>query len=181
MKLRSSVLLLGSLFSGASFANVEAQITDIVTTWFDVEVKKVKSLAVRATFDCEFYTGTPTISTADGSSSFGDHYFLHKGERVEALTLPSTTQSLPEISLCIKQDFKVTNIEEAEILLEALSDIFFTMGSSFREVEPHVVKKETHWELINDKFFDDFSGFTIKTTPDGSIQSLTYSLQLKGE
>lgn len=181
MKLSSSVLLFSSVFSTGALASVESQITDIVTTWFDVEVKKVKSLAVRATFDCNFYTGTPTINTTDGSSSFGDHYFLHRDGQVEAIDIPSTNQPLPEITHCIKKDFIVSNTEEAEILLEALGDIFFAMGSSFNEVEPHVVKKQTHWELINDKFFEDYSGFVVKTTPEGNIKSVSYSLQLKGE
>ncbi|MFM2590185.1 hypothetical protein [Vibrio sp. TBV020] len=181
MKLRSSVFLFTSILSTGALASVESQITDIVTTWFDVEVKKVKSLAVRASFDCEFYSGTPTINTTDGSSSFGDHYFLHSNGKVEAIVTPSTTQPLPQVTQCIKKDLVISNTEEAEVVLEALGDIFHAMNSSFREVEPHVIRKETHWELINDKFFDDYSGYIVKTAPDGTVKSISYSLELKGQ
>lgn len=181
MKLSSSVLLLTSVFSASVSASIESQISDIVKTWFSVEVKKVKSLAIRAVFDCDFYSATPTVSTTDGSSSFGDHYFLHKDGQVELISSPSTTQPLPEFTQCFKKEFVITNGEDAEVLLEALSSIFHTYNSSFREVEPYVLQKETHWELIHDKFFEDYSGYVVKTAPDGTIKSLSYSLNLKGK
>lgn len=181
MKLSSSVLLFTSVFSATASATVESQISDIVKTWFDVEIKKVKSLAVRAVFDCNFYSATPTVSTTDGTSSFGDHYFLQKDGQVELISSPSTTQPLPEFNQCFKKEFVISSSEDAEILLEALSGIFHTYNSSFREVEPYVLHKETHWELIHDKFFEDYSGYVVKTAPDGTIKSISYSLGLKGK
>ncbi len=161
-------------------ASVEEQISNVVSSWFSVEVKQVKGLALRNVFDCDFYTATPNVSTTDGESSFGHHLFLHNDEIVEAFSGPSTTQPLPELTQCIKRDFSLTSTEQADVLLEALDTLFVSYGA-MREIEPYVMNKGTHWELVNDKFFDSFSGYVVKTTAKGTIKSVSYSLELKGK
>jgi hypothetical protein len=182
MKLKNLIALLAASlpFAANASISVEQHISDKVTNWFQVDVKQVKSLAVRSTFDCKFYSATPTIRLPDSESSFGEHLFIHQGDTVEAISTPSSTQPLPEIANCIKTSFRLTDDLQADVLREALDGIYKSFSYGHREVEPYAIKKEGHWIIINDKFFDDYSGYIVKTSPDGQVKSISYSLELQG-
>ncbi|CCN49612.1 conserved hypothetical protein [Vibrio nigripulchritudo MADA3029] len=181
MKLKLSLLpLIFTIGSFSTFAadNEKNIIEKKVMDWMHVEVKSVKGIAIRHVFSCSFYSATPVLKHRDGESSFGDYKFYSLNGQLEELMTPTSTQVMPDVSECLKSDFRLNTQEDAEYLLEAL-DTLFASGSHFDQgVEKKAIKGKDGWKLITGEFFDDLSGYKVVTDEKGKIKKIEYVLGL---
>ena len=162
--------------------NVEEAISREMQSWQTVKVRKKEGLALRTAFSCSFFTATPRTSYPDGTTmSGGSVLFYENGRTVKSLFRPSVfassnDESMPELMACIHEDFRITNLEEAGILAEALEKLF-EQSSSFPE-EAEIKRFQNGWVIINDEFFGKRQGYIITTNSEGAVLRVGYSVSI---
>ncbi len=182
----AGILLFFAGISSISLAasHVEATILKEIQSWQTVKVRKKEGLALRAAFSCNFFTATPRTSYPDGTTmSGGSVLFYENGKTVNSLFRPSVfassnDESMPELMACIHEDFRISNLEEAGILAEALEKLF-EQSSSFPE-EAEIKRFQNGWVIINDEFFGKRQGYIITTNSEGAVLRIGYSVNIDG-
>nr|VVV05634.1 hypothetical protein AW0309160_03117 [Aliivibrio wodanis] len=158
---------------------VKNDIRKEVQTWIDIEVAQKKSTLQKMVFSCDFYVASPKFKTPDGGSTgIGGYLFYKKGDQLDMLIQPSSDEAMPVLQSCIKPNFAVTDEDGAQLLMEAIESVFnqdLMFSDSF---ETQIKKTTKGWELITGDFFDDLSGYVIKTDKAGKITQIRYSLNL---
>ena len=179
----AALLVTGSLSLGSAMAaqtDETAQLVEKqVLSWMNVEVVKQSSIIQKMLFDCQFYSATPVLKSPDGSeSSFGRYQFYSHDGVLGSMTEPYTTQPLPELQLCIKSGFQVTNQDQAQLLFEAIETVYPNDSMFDQNYAKEIIKKEKEWHLIDGEIFDDKKGYVIKVNDKGHVTKVIRSLNL---
>ncbi|MUJ25675.1 hypothetical protein [Aliivibrio fischeri] len=158
---------------------VKNDIREEVQTWIDIEVAQKKSTIQKMVFSCDFYVASPKFKTPDGGTTgIGGYLFYKNGEQLDSLVQPSSNETMPALQSCIKPNFTVTDEDSAQLLMEAIESVF-SQDQMFSDSFEKQVKRTTKgWELITGDFFEDLSGYIIKTDKAGKITQIRYSLNL---
>ncbi|CAV27140.1 hypothetical protein [Vibrio atlanticus] len=179
MLLTMTALLATRVTAAPNKHEVMNQIKVQVSSWIDIQVTPQNSIIQKMVFNCNFYLTTPSIKSPDGNeSSSGSYRFYSHNGVVGAMTEPFTTQPLPELTMCLKEDFIVTNQDQAQLLFEAIETVY-TNHSMFDDRFPkEIVKTSTGWNFINGEIFGDNKGYAIESTPEGKVTKIIRSLNL---
>ncbi|MFA0568014.1 hypothetical protein [Vibrio gallaecicus] len=195
-KKSKTVMALLALCSGAAFAasdpniqqepsisttpkSVQDKITQRVQSWFDIEVKAHKSVIQKMVFDCEFFSATPYLKSPDGSESRFDSYlFYSQAGTLGSMTEPYTTQVLPELLTCLKPNFIITHQDQAQLLFEAIENVYPSQSIFDRHFDTEVIKTLNGWTFIDGEMFDDKTGYIIDTNDKGEVIKIIRSLNL---
>ena len=181
----AGILLFFAGISSISLAasHVEATILKEMQSWQTVKVRKKEGLAIRTAFSCNFFKATPRTSYPDGTTmSGGSVLFYENGKTVNSLFRPSVfassnDESMPELMACIHEDFRISNLEEAGILAEALGKLFEKNSPFPQEVE--IKRFKNGWIIINDEFFGKTQGYIIITNSEGAVLRVGYSINIE--
>ncbi|MDA0148213.1 hypothetical protein [Vibrio sp. LaRot3] len=178
--MKNSILLTISLslLPSAHAQDSQDKINNIVKQWFEVETHQINSMALRHTFQCQFYSATPVIKDPTGETSVGSHIFYSNNGQEALLTYPTTDEPLPDLTNCLKPNLRITNQQQADELLEAINDLFRSQNMMDSGFQTKATKTDQGWALITEEFFDDLSGYVVKTNSQGQITSISYSLGL---
>lgn len=179
----AALLILNSLsLSSATAApsdKTAQKIEKHVMSWMNVEVIKQSSIIQKMVFDCQFYSATPVLKSPDGSeSSFGRYQFYSHQGVLGSMTEPYTTQPLPELQLCIKSGFQVTDQDQAQLLFEAIETVYPNDSMFDQNYAKEIIKKDDAWHLIDGEIFDDKKGYVIKVNSKGHVTKVIRSLNL---
>ncbi|MDA0153353.1 hypothetical protein OH460_13640 [Vibrio sp. Makdt] len=155
------------------------KIKEQVNSWIDIQVTPQSSIIQKMVFNCEFYSATPSIKSPDGSeSSSGSYLFYSHNGVLGTVTEPYTTQPLPELTMCLKDNFAITNQDEAQLLFEAIETVYPNYSMFDENFPKEIIKKPNGWHFIDGEIFDDKKGYIIETTPEGKVMKIIRSLNL---
>lgn len=158
---------------------VKDDIRKEVKTWIDIDVVQKKSVIQKMVFSCDFYVASPKFKTPDGGSTgIGGYLFYKKGDQLDMLIQPSSDEAMPVLQSCIKSNFTVTDEDGAQLLMEAIESVFAQDQMFSDSFEKQIKKTTKGWELITGDFFEDLSGYVIKTDKTGKIIQIRHSLSL---
>ncbi|WP_146492731.1 hypothetical protein [Vibrio sp. T20] len=180
----SLLLTTTALFSTSLLANTNKQemvkqIQAQVNSWIDIQVTPQTSIIQKMVFNCEFYSVTPYIKSPDGSeSSSGSYRFYSHNGVLSSMTEPFTTQPLPELTMCLKQDFVVTNQDEAQLLFEAIETVYPNHSMFDENFPKEIINKPNGWHFIDGEIFDDKKGYVIESNAEGKVTKIIRSLNL---
>lgn len=123
--LTTTALMSTPLMADTNKHEMVTKIQEQVSAWIDIQVTPQNSIIQKMVFNCEFYSATPYIKSPDGNESSSGSYlfYSHKGV-LGTVTEPYTTQPLPELTMCLKEDFVITNQDEAQLLFEAIETVY---------------------------------------------------------
>ncbi|KAA8677821.1 hypothetical protein MID13_21595 [Vibrio gigantis] len=155
------------------------QIQAQVSSWIDIQVTPQSSIIQKMVFNCEFYSATPYIKSPDGSeSSSGSYRFYAHNGVLGSMTEPFTTQPLPELTMCLKEDLVVTTQDQAQLLFEAIETVYPNHSMFDENFPKEIIQKPNGWHFIDGEIFDDKKGYVIETTPEGKVTKIINSLNL---
>lgn len=180
----SLLLATSALFSAPLLADTDKQetikkIQSQVSSWIDIQVAPQSSIIQKMVFDCEFYSATPYIKSPDGSeSSSGSYRFYSQKGVLGTVTEPFTTQPLPELTMCLKEDFTLANQDQAQLLFEAIETVYPNHSMFDENFPKEIIKKPNGWHFIDGEMFDDKKGYIIETTSEGKVTKIIRSLNL---
>ncbi|WP_155692126.1 hypothetical protein [Aliivibrio fischeri] len=158
---------------------VKDDIRKEVQTWIEIEVAQKKSTIQKMVFSCDFYVASPKFKTPDGGTTgIGGYLFYKNGEQLDSLVQPSSNETMPALQSCIKPNFTVIDEDGAQLLMEAIESVFAQDQMFSDSFEKQVKRTTKGWELITGDFFEDLSGYIIKTDKAGKITQIRYSLNL---
>ncbi|MGF1754827.1 hypothetical protein L4C33_14685 [Vibrio makurazakiensis] len=159
--------------------NHEQKIKKLVSERINIEVVNNKSIIQSFVFDCQFYSATPYLMSSDGGESSSESFlYYQQGDTLALMTSPTTTEPLPELSFCLKDNFVVTNQEQAQLLFEAIESVYPSSSMFDDRFEKKLVKASNGWIYINGEFFDDKKGYRVETTAEGKVIQIIHSLSL---
>ncbi|ARP40737.1 hypothetical protein [Vibrio syngnathi] len=155
------------------------QIQAQVSSWINIQVTPQSSIIQKMVFNCKFYSAIPSIKSPDGNEiSSGSYRFYSHNGVLGAMTEPFTTQPLPELTMCLKEEFKVTNQDQAQLLFEAIETVY-PDNSMFDERFPkEIIKNSYGWHFINGEIFGDKKGYVVESTSEGKVTKIIRSLNL---
>ncbi len=70
--------------------------------------------------------------------------------------------------MCLKEDFVITNQDEAQLLFEAIETVIQIIRCSMI-ISLKITKTPNGWQLIDSEIFDDKKDYVIETTPQGKV------------
>lgn len=159
--------------------SVENNIKNLVSSRINIEVVPNKSIIQTMVFNCDFYTATPYFMSTDGGQSSSESFlYYHHEDALGLMTIPYTTEPLPELSFCLKPDFRVNNKEQAQLLFEAIETVYPAESMFDDRFEKQILKVDNGWMYINGEFFDDKKGYIAETSAQGKVIKITRSLNL---
>lgn len=174
----ANLLYLGSVHADPLDETAQ-KIEQHVMSWMKVDVMKQSSIIQKMVFDCQFYSAIPTLKSPDGSeSSFGRYQFYSHNGVLGSMTEPYTTQPLPELQLCIKSNFQVTDKDQAQLLFEAIESVYPNESMFDQNYAKEIIKQEGAWHLIDGEIFDDKKGYIIEVNAQGHVTKVIRSLNL---
>jgi hypothetical protein len=155
------------------------KIQEQVRSWIDIQVVPQSSIIQKMVFTCDFYNATPYIKSPDGSeSSSGSYRFYSHNGVLGSMTEPFTTQPLPELTMCLKEGFVVTNRDEAQLLFEAIETVYPNHSMFDDNFPKEIIENANGWHFIDGEMFEDKKGYVIKTSPKGKVTKIIRSLSL---
>ncbi|MEZ9823751.1 hypothetical protein [Vibrio cyclitrophicus] len=156
-----------------------SKILDQVKSWIDIQVISQSSIIQKMVFTCDFYNATPYIKSPDGSeSNSGSYRFYSYNGVLGSMTEPFTTQPLPELTMCLKEDFTATNRDEAQLLFEAIETVYPNHSMFDDNFTKETLEVSNGWHFIDGEIFDDKKGYAIETNPNGKVTKIIRSLNL---
>ncbi|MEZ9313936.1 hypothetical protein [Vibrio lentus] len=177
--LTTTALMSTPLIADTNKHEMVTKIQEQVSAWIDIQVTPQNSIIQKMVFNCEFYSATPYIKSPDGNESSSGSYlfYSHKGV-LGTVTEPYTTQPLPELTMCLKKDFVITNQDEAQLLFEAIETVYPNYSMFDDNFPKEITKTPNGWQLVDGEIFDDKKGYVIETTPQGKVTKIIRSLNL---
>lgn len=178
--------LISMVLTGLAFANqdnsqnsIEQSIKERVAKRIKIEVNQNKSIIQKMVFDCDFYQATPYLRSADGGESSSESFLYYSHEQsLGLMTMPTSTEPLPELTFCLKPNFVVRDSEQAQLLFEAIETVYPSESMFDERFPKQLTQVENGWVFINGEFFDDKKGYIAETTSDGKVIKITRSLNL---
>ena len=102
-----------------------------------------------------------------------------KDGKIVSLEYTTNNRPMPEVKSLLKKGFVIKTEDDAKAF-EAALDVLWPIRSVGPKKAPKEIKKEGGtWTFVRGTFSKDLQGFIVKTGPDGSIQSIDYSLEIK--
>jgi len=176
-----SILLTTPTLVAANKVNesVENNIKNLVSSRINIEVVQNKSIIQSMVFNCQFYTATPYLMSPDGGQSSSESFLYYlNNDSLGLMTIPYTTEPLPELNFCLKPEFLVNSKEQAQLLFEAIETVYPAESMFDERFEKQLLKVDNGWVYINGEFFDEKKGYIAETTPQGKVIKITRSLNL---
>ncbi|RLA32227.1 MAG: hypothetical protein DRR11_08875 [Gammaproteobacteria bacterium] len=177
--LLSIVIFHAPLSYGAGAEDKKAEVAqyhlDSLRTRLDIEVEVLESFAYKKVFSCNLYQVTPWMKSSDGSKeSSGSYVVVETGDSYAPLVSPKNDEGNSQLITCFNDDFVVNSEEDAMTLLHALGSV---TGDGVT-TEDKVLKSADGWQLATGTFFDNFSGYQVKTDSAGKVLLIDYALEL---
>ena len=156
-----------SAFSQLSDAENKA-LDKLISSKVEIEADALKSSAIKAIFDTEFFTlkRTPHYNENGGYSE--TILLKQSGKMVEV----SDAEMLVP---AIKISYKLSSKTEAQQLKDALALLLVSATGS----ENEIVQKDNQWILVCEEWFGDKKGFVVTTENSGKISKIEYSSELE--
>lgn len=158
--------------------HIENKIREDVRSWVDVDITNKKSKIQKMVFSCDFYSTSPKFKSPNITSSLGVHLYYESGDELKHISKPNQSRGMPGLHSCINPNITINNEDSAQLLMEAIEDLFATKSYFSNSNQNHVRKTAKGWELITGKFFEDFSGYFVEIDKAGKITGIRYSLSL---
>jgi hypothetical protein len=148
---------------------------DSLRTRLDIEVEVLESFAYKKVFSCKLYEVNPWVKNADGSKeSSGSYVVVETEDGFAPLVSPKNDETNSQLIACFNDDFVANSEENAMLLLHALGSV---TGDDVT-TQDKVLKSTDGWHLTTGTFFDDFSGYQVKTDSTGKVLQINYALKL---
>ncbi|MBE9540517.1 MAG: hypothetical protein IMF06_15650 [Proteobacteria bacterium] len=148
---------------------------DSLRTRLDIEVEVLGNFAYKKVFSCNLYQVKPWVKNTDGSKeSSGSYVVVETGDGFAPLVSPKNDKINAQLIGCFNDDFVVNSEEDAVILQHALGSV---TGDDVT-TQDKVMKSADGWQLTTGTFFDNFSGYQVKTDSAGKVQAIAYTLEL---
>ncbi|OQX80564.1 MAG: hypothetical protein B6D64_02995 [Bacteroidetes bacterium 4484_276] len=156
-----------SAFSQLSDAENKA-LDKLISSKVEIEADALKSSAINALFDAEFFTlkRTPHYNENGGYSE--TILMKQSGKMVEVSDAEMLVPS-------IKSSYKLSSETEARQLKDALALLLVSATGS----ENEIVQKGEQWILVCEDWFGEKKGFVVTTENGGKINKIEYSGELE--
>ena len=156
-------------------AEVAQYALESIQTRLDIEVEALTSFAYKKVFSCSLYQVTPWMKNTDGSKeSSGGYVVIDTGDGFAPLVSPKNDETNSQLIACFNDGFAVNSEEDAMTLLHALGSVTDDAVTT----EDKVMKSADGWQLTTGTFFDNFSGYQVKTDNAGKVLQIDYAMEL---
>lgn len=175
-----AVWCLTSVARGAGLSQEEQAFFDKhISKVVQIEPSRISDPSLDRVFQATFYKVTISVKQGEGTQTM-DLTVARLGQELVDVSMPGTTEDLPQLKQMLKPDFKLRNQKDAEELQSAL-DVLYPISNSFggEDLKAKAIKHSgNQWNFIRGKFFEKHKGFSFRTDASGAITDAKYSLEL---
>jgi len=156
----------------------ESLIREEVCRRIKIDAKPIDTPTMGKIFYGTFYQIKLSREDPDGGLlGMGDLILIRVDDHFVMSEDTGTSKSMPSLKSLLKKDLRLNNMEDAQMIQDALDSIYKI--SSFSDENVKAIKQiGDEWIFIRGKFFDKYKGF-IFDTKDGVIVEVKYSLDIE--
>ncbi len=156
----------------------EGLIREEICRRIKIDVKPIDTQTLGKIFYGTFYQIKLGKEDPDGSILWMGNLMLIRVD--DHFVIPKdigANKSMPSLKSLLKKDLRLKNMNDAQMIQDALDSIYKISSFSDKNVKG-IKQKGDEWIFIRGKFFDTYKGFIFETK-DGVIVEVKYSLDIK--